>query len=156
MNYTEIESKLSAIGQGFGASPRGSSPFRGHNFMTENTVTRRPLRTLPNVWFELSYGQGMTGGYIYGVTFATHKDGHDHDSSQCCHTFEEVEEALENRKHKMKLKEYHVCVGDRGATAHKSADTAHRSAPLTTIHYVEKVMARDADHAIMLAKAQER
>ena len=91
--YIEIERKLASIGDEYGAKG-GQSPFKGRNFMTDEVVCRKKVKGQP-VWFELSYGRGIRGSYIYGVTFITSAGVNLYDDSTCCHTYEDVEEALE-------------------------------------------------------------
>lgn len=73
------------------------TPFKGEKFMTPDVVMRGRVRGHGHPLFaEVSQGTGISGGYIWGVTFidaTTRKP--DYDRSTCCHSLEEIEQTLE-------------------------------------------------------------
>jgi hypothetical protein len=89
--YRQIKNNLISVAEEFKNQHRDfSDPFKGTNFLTREVVLRRRFRN--KVWYELSYGTGMSGDWIFGVTF----EGSDaaRELSTCCSTFTEVSDLL--------------------------------------------------------------
>ncbi len=55
----------------------------------------------------------------------------------------------------MKKKTYYVCKSDHGVEAFKTADKAHRSVDLCSIHYVKKVEAYDKKQACIIGGSRD-
>jgi len=92
MYYKELESKLYEVGKKFDfGGNKGVSPFKGRNFLTPDVVMIGRYKN--GVWFELSYGTGFEGDWLFGVTFM--RAGVKMlEESTACHSIEEVEEVL--------------------------------------------------------------
>jgi len=97
LDYRYIERGLETIAYKYAVtSNREHSPFlklKGNNFMTPEVATVKRLSN--DVWFELSYGRGMSDNYLLGVTFMDNKGTDFSDINECCYEFSEVEEVLE-------------------------------------------------------------
>ena len=91
-DYRTIESELRTVADEFSKTRAVNSPFKGTNFMTSDVVTRRKGKH--GVWFELSYGRGMSNEWIFGVTFADFDGTEYGEKSGCCHTLGEVRDRL--------------------------------------------------------------
>ena len=70
MSYSELFRALNVIGESFGKRSV-KSPFKGRNFVTNNFVGC--YKNKQDI-FELSYGEGIFGGWCVGVTFNKLKD----------------------------------------------------------------------------------
>ena len=91
-DYLQNEATLAAIGEEYGRRIR-RSPFKGTNFITSAIVG--VFHAENGRFFELSTGQGISGGTIYGVTAADAGREKDDSLSACCHDFREVRAAVE-------------------------------------------------------------
>lgn len=92
VNYKSIERDLLLIaGKFLTISNSERSPFKGHNFMTENIVITKKLEN--GIWFELSYGR-FVNDWIFGITLTDNKGTDFEDVQGCCYEFKEVEEIL--------------------------------------------------------------
>ncbi len=106
--YIEVERNLRLIGEKYTIKsiPRlkGYHPFGGKNFMTDSVVYIGELSNASGLYIELSYGRGIFGGYLYGVTFATKDKTQDdfcHEISGACSDYKEIKEKIESA-----IKEY--------------------------------------------------
>ena len=87
-DFREIERELRGISSEF-TTEDAPNVVKGQNFMTPSIAARRRLPDGTAV--ELSYGTGMSGEWIFGVTFR--QGPHD---SQLCTSLEQVRSVLKN------------------------------------------------------------
>ncbi len=92
-SYKEISQTLRKIGNELDNKYNQTPPFKGHNFMTPNIAKIGRFKNL--IWFELSYGVGIDGDWMIGVTLADKHGMKMNKESGTVYTFEELSEFLQ-------------------------------------------------------------